>query len=145
MAAGDVIHVCRGAKHGSTTLANATHFAISAPTQKSSDGGGAAYPGVKDEIVTKMDVFVEIFSNSYVELLALVGLAAANFVGLTKGASGANEQITVKNVVFSEAPGQIQAKNPGSTGEVGNFSIKGRALWGASDTFATMIVSAAGS
>jgi hypothetical protein len=139
MATGDRrVFAAKGASHGGTAIASATHFSVGASTVKVRDPGPAGSPGMAAEQVTHRDVTVSVYAMDPGELLALVGAAAANFVGTYIGLAGADKTVTVKNVVFNDPPTDVISQPADAGGTCGRYQLTGRGTWGASDTFALM-------
>jgi hypothetical protein len=143
--AAEKILKCRGATHGVTDINNITHAQIMPTATSKIDQGDASAPGPSDAVITDRRLRVQVMGTDWSELIALVGATAANLVLQITGASGANEKITIKNVYFSEIPSQIDLPEKDAGGKLPTVAITGEALWGSTDTFATMIVGAADS
>ena len=146
MAVGDIrVHACKGAPtHGGTAINSARSFAIAKSSVKSSDPGPAGNPGIADEIVTKRDLMVTVTALDPDELHDFVEATAGNFVGKYVGESGANKQVTIKNVYFTNPPSETVVEDD-SGAPAQAFQITGRAQWGASDTWPLMEVHASAS
>lgn len=138
----EVIHACRGAEHNSVDVEGVTHYALGINLVKSEDPGDAGEPGTVETVVTHRDVRPMIYGQDFEALLALVEATAADLVVKFKGAGGVNKKTTIKSVYFDEVPQEIAAKAKDAGGKVSIFAIRGTAQWGASDTLATMIVTA---
>ena len=133
------VYTAKSATHGIAAIDSATAFAIQTSSQKAVDPGAAGSPGLAEEVVTNRQLEVTVTAMDPSELLDLVEATAANFVGKHIGEGGAEKTITVKNVQFNDPPSPAApAKDSGST--AGQFSITGRAVWEAADTWATMVV-----
>ncbi len=140
MATGDIrVHAAESAAHGTTTINSATHFLVAPLSVKSADPGPAGSPGLVDEQVTDRGIAVTVWAEDPDELMALVEAAAANFVGGFIGEAGASKTVTVKNVAFND-PAQVSPPPKDSGSPVQVHSITGRAQWGSTDTWATMLV-----
>ncbi|MFB3893219.1 MAG: hypothetical protein ACE15C_14480 [Phycisphaerae bacterium] len=140
MAAGDRVYVARYAKHPTDEIPGITHFKIPGGTTAVKDQGAAGSTGRADSLLTDRDVFVELYGNQFAPLVALIGASKANCVLGYKGAAGANEKFTVKNVYFFQSLAAIEIPEKDSGGKLAAFGVRGIALWDLTDTFATMIV-----
>jgi len=143
--AGEKLFTCRYAKHPTDAIDGVTHFAIAPTAQSATDPGGAGAPGDAESLVTHQSLRVTLYGTDLVALLALVGAAAANLVIGTKGAAGANEKLTFKNVYFDAVPQGMNVPKKDAPGTIPGAAITGTAQWGSDDTFATMLVAAADS
>ncbi len=144
MAAGDRIFTCRGASHNAVDVDGVTHGSYTAsPGQPMIDQGDAAAPGPAEVQNGKNNLTVQVFGLNQNTLLALLAAASADLVLKTKGLSGANEKVTVKSVKFTRFLGAVNVPRPDGGGTTQAYGIEGIAEWGASDTWATMLVFAA--
>lgn len=144
MATGDIrIYACNGVPtHGGTGINSARSFSIPTDVITMTDPGNAAAPGVADEQTVYKTIEVAVNAMDPDELYDFVDAAAANWVGYFLGEAGAAKQATIKNVKFTRPPSfEMVPRDQG--GGVMMHVLRGRALWGASDTWATMIVIAA--
>lgn len=141
MALGDGrIYAATSATHNAVDIASKLAFGITTGTTKVADPGVAGSPGQADEQVTDRRIEVTVIAMDPAELMGLVEDAAANFVGgYVKEAGGAGT-VTIKNVKFNDPPQEISFPAKDGGGSVQAFSITGRAQWGASDTWALMMV-----
>ena len=113
------------------------------------DAGGALEAGgIRGHVhFTAGQVFADVITadpTRFTGVLAEIGATAGNLVLGTQGAAGANEKLTVKNVYFVEPVGALDIARKDVGGRLpSSFGARGIALWGAEDTFATMIAPAA--
>ncbi|HET6497424.1 MAG TPA: hypothetical protein VFH61_18915 [Thermoleophilia bacterium] len=111
-------------------------------------GGALEAAGIRGHVhFGAAQVFADVITATptrFTGLLAKIGATAANLVLGTQGAAGALEKITVKNVYFVEPVGALEIARKDVGGRLpSSFGARGIALWGAADTFATMIAPAA--
>jgi len=133
------IYAAKGAVHGATTIASATHVGIRSTSVKGIDPGAAGAPGMVEEVVTDRSVEVTVFAMDPSELQSLCEAAAANLVVTVVGQGAADKTITIKNIQFNDPPGPIDAPRRDAGGKVPSVGITARGQWGAVDTWATMI------
>lgn len=137
--AGERIYAARYAKHPTNAIAGVTHCRITPSAQRKRDAGVAGTTGLADSLVSYRGVGVELYGSRYAALLGRIGQAKADLVLGTYGQAGALQKITIKNVIFLEAIGSIEIPRNDAGGKLATCGIRGIALWGANDTFATMI------
>ena len=111
-------------------------------------GGSLEAVGIRGHVhFAAGNVFANVITatpTKFTGLLALIGATANNLVLGTYGAAGATEKLTVKNVYFVEPVGGLEIARKDVGGRLAaSFGARGIALWGAADTFATMIAPAA--
>ena len=146
MAAGDKIFYCRAQPSlGSSQPTTAVTFGLGRKATVVEDPGAAGTPRAAERQVSNQEITVSVDFFSMAEAMAWLSLAAANFVGRYKGAAGANEKVTVKNVVFTDGPDQVVINAKDAGGKIAVFRISGTAQWGTNDTLATMVAFAADS
>jgi hypothetical protein len=85
---------------------------------------------------------VSVFGEDDVELLDLVGGAAADHVIGTKGADAANETLTVSDLFFDEVPGEVVCPERDANGNVPEFCVRGSVFWEDGEVFADKIAMA---
>jgi len=138
MAAGDKIFVCTSVEG----LAAATHVGIEAATVFVMDPGDVAAPGPAGFAVTHYDLAVTVYGNDEAELLALVGVAAADRDVGTIGEGGAAEVLTLHDLYFDEVPGEMAFPAADAGGRVPEFAVRGHVNWEAAETFADKLTAA---
>jgi len=142
MAAGDKIYACRSATHNSVGVDGVTHAQIVVRTT-SREGRNPVLGGVEDVAVVGYDVRVRLFGHDQNALIGLIADAANDAVIDTVGEAGALEKVTVKDVMFTGILTDVDIPERDGGGKVAPFGIEGPALFGDSDTLATMLVWAA--
>ena len=144
MAAGDLIpFMCRNAKHPTDAVAGVRAASIVTSGVVGEDPGPAGAAGGPAEVLLqKQRIEVTLLGNNPNALRALVGAAAANLVIGYKGAAGASETHTLKNVSFADFVGQLEVRDPDTGGPVSMFGVRGVGQWGAADTLALMWLTA---
>lgn len=150
--AADLVLSYKGAAGAAKTLTLTTVYFSEITGQievPDKDGGGTltAY-GIRGHVhFGAAETFGDVLSgdaSQFAAFLAKVGAAAANLVIGTKGSSGADEKITIKNVHFVECFGQLELAAKDAGGPLASsFGIRGVGEWGGSDTLALMITAAA--
>jgi len=141
--AGETIMACRYVKNPTVAIAGVTHISIDPGAVGIQDPGDAGSPGPADHGTTHKSLGVTLFGRDFAAMLALVGAAAANLVVGIQGAASANEKITIKNVVFTGVPSGLMIPANDAGGQIPGFAISGQCNWGASDTFALMVLASA--
>ena len=145
MAAGDqVAFHARSVEHNSVAVDGAAMARITVSEVTGEDRGSATAEGEPaDVIMQRHRLEVEVMGKNPNALRALVAATAANLVIGYKGAAGANEKHTLKNVYFSSFSGPLPIRDRDTGGKVALWGVRGIGLWGDSDTLALMWVSAA--
>jgi len=140
--AGETIFACRYAKFPTNAIAGVTHARLLPDTVERADQGAAGSTGPADGISEYNILVVELYGKDFAALTALIGATKANLIVGAVGAAGASEKHTIKNVIFLDgvAPIDIPAKDEG--GKLAAYGIRGLALWGSEDSWATMLVAA---
>jgi len=139
----DVRFAAKSATIGGTAIVSLTGFSIHASSTIVTDQGAAGTPGPVDEQVTDRDLTVTVRMQDYLEALALVEKPPANLVGTYLSTGGATKTVTMKNVYFNTPPQEILFPEKDVGGKVPTCQITGRAMWGPSDTFSTMVTTSA--
>jgi hypothetical protein len=142
--AGETIFACRHVKVNSVAVTDATHARVVPSSVARKDQGPAGSVGQRDAMVTYRRVMVEVYGTDPIALLALIAAVKASVEVGTFGVAGALEKLTVKNVYFFEPIGQVEVPANDAGGSLAVFGIRGVGLWATTDTFALMIVAAAG-
>lgn len=145
MATGDRLFSTRYVEKNSTAMDGARYAEIEPMgLPEVTDPGDADAPGpVEVQAGVPGDIRVRVFGTNPIDLLAYIGSAAENIVVGIKAEEGANEKVTVKNVVFTQPVGPIRIKAPDEGGIVTVYGVQGRCEWGDADSYALMIVKAA--
>lgn len=143
MSAGDRIYACRGATSGGTSIPSAVYARISPSTVLKTDLGPAGATGRAASQVSYRGLGVELYLRDIAAAAALLEAAKATLVIQTIGSGGGNEKITLTNVKFLEGSAPLELAEKDQAGKAGVIGIKGIVLWGANDTFATVMVAAA--
>jgi hypothetical protein len=142
MAAGDTIFATRSVAVGATPVAGASHARIVPATKFAVNQGSAGSPGPADAVITHRSLAVEVYGRDPAALLALIGAAAADVAVGTIGASGANETLTLSDVYFCEAIGNVEVSEKDAGGKVPVFGIRGYVTFGAGDVFTDVLTAA---
>lgn len=144
MAAGDSVPLyLQSAAHNAAAIDKALMMSIvpnSAVHEDPGDPADAGGPAIVD--VARQRIDIVLMGRCPSALRALVGAAAGNLVGTTKGDAGAAETETIKNVVFHSFEGPYQVRSREGGGQVQAWGVRGTAQWGSSDTLALMWVTA---
>lgn len=138
MAAGDKVHMLRSFD----ALTAVTRVEIEAATVFTVDPGNINAAGPADFLVNSYGLSVTVFGEDDVELLGLLGAAAADHTIGTKGAAAANETFTVHDLYFDEAPGEVVAPESDAGGKVPEYSVRGSVNWDDGETFADKLAAA---
>lgn len=139
MAAGDLVPFQLTSATHTTEILGAQSAEVSVGDVRGEDPGPAdAAGGPALVVVQKQRIDVVVYGTDPNSLRAHVNTAAADLVLVAKGAAGASETHTLKNVVFTSFVGPIRFRAPGGGGQVPMWGISGTAEWGAEDTLATM-------
>ncbi len=128
------------ATHSSTVVNSAIKAIVRKGNTKSVDPGPAGSPGMAVEVVTDRSIEIELVGMDPSELNGRVEAAAGNLALTYKNELGATATATYKNVQFNDPPGELSLEAKDAGGKAGQQSIKGKAQWGLSDTWATMEV-----
>jgi len=140
---GNKIYACRSATHAAAGIDGLTHAQI-VPRSTGKEARNPILGGVEDAAVVDSDVRVRLFGHNQNALIALIGDAADDVVVQAIGAAGALEKCTVKDVMLTTILSDVDIPERDGGGKVAPFGIEGPALFGDSDTLATMMVWAAG-
>jgi len=133
----------RSAKHPTDAIAGARMATIRLTTVVGEDQGEATAEMSPESIeIQKTRIDVTLMGKNPTALRALIG-AAANLVLAVKGAAGANELETLKNIKFHTYLGEMTIRDPDSGGPVGVWGVAGTMEALVSDTPALGWVSSA--
>jgi hypothetical protein len=142
MAVGDRIFTCRSVKAPTSAIDGVRYAVVSkrrmGPTQD--PGVPTAAGGPAERQAAGWRIEITVWGTNLNALNTLAGQATANCVIGYKGAAGALEKVTYKNVHFFDFVGDATFRDPDTGGVVNMSGVRGVAEWGVSDTLALMEV-----